>query len=247
MRHLFLRTFSNFIIENCDYGIYFDTQQTNSGERLTFENCTLGKCRYGIYLAALGLEFNLINSSIDFCDYGITTSASGIIVKMTNCHIEGVGFNDQGQDTEVENPYLFYSNGGFFGDNILMMTNCDIMTIRSEIIQAKSKDGVHVYLNGVTTKGSNSWKRATYLCSENCNIIKSNFYPSHYHLMATSKRINQKIESKFENIENQNIINNQDINGYKFYDGYTGIASIDNYYPGEGGKSIKIEVPSNGF
>lgn len=245
MKNLFIKTFSNVIITKCDYGIYFNSQISNSGERITFEKLTIGDSDTGIYVKTSDLELNIINSSIDFTNKCITISDNGVIVKLTNCHFEGIGYNNDNTPTDEQNPYLYKNNNSYYSYAMLMLTNCDYMTVRNTLIQS-GLNGTNVFLKGVVTKGSSGFNKLYALCDDNCNIITNEFLSSIYLQMIIQNKQNQKIEPNFENIENQNITDNQTINGYTFSTNISGKTSITDERYLHQGKSIKYNIPTGG-
>lgn len=245
MKNLFIKTFSNIIISRCDYGIYFNTQISNAGERITFEKLTIGDSDTGIYVKTSDLELNIINSSIDYTNKCINITSGGVIVKLTNCHFEGIGYNNDNTPTEEQNPYLYKNNGNYYSYAMLMLTNCDYMIVRNTLIQS-GLNGTNVFLNGVVTKGSSGFNNLYALCDDNCNIITNEFLSSIYLQMIIQNKQNQKIEPNFENIENQNITDNQTINGYTFYTNISGKTSITDERYLHQGKSIKYNIPTDG-
>lgn len=245
MLNFFLKTFENFIIEKCETGIYFDEAIRNCGERITFDNLTVGNCDTGININAQDIELNIVNSSFDFCNQGISNNKSGTVVKITNTHIEGPGFNDKGIANDFENPYFYKTKGNYNSSCFLMMSNCDFMTLRATPIQS-GLNAVNVFLDNVVTKGSKDFSKVYFLCDDNCNIIENKFYPSLYLEILTQNKLNQFFDPKFNNVEDQSITTGQTINGLTFPFDMTNFASIVSDFNYENGKSIKYNVPSAG-
>lgn len=246
--HNFLGKFNRIIVRRCEKGLLFDGSTViNSGESIAFNDsifCNSDVCCHISSWKDLEIVFN--GCSFDFNSKCIETSTEGVI-RLTNCHFEGIGFEDNGSEKGDNDSCIVLSKGGFFTSPNIFVSGSDIMTVRDTLFKAVNKNGMKLFIEGLTTKGSKGVNRLYALCDDNVDISVNNFVPSMYLSMITQRKLNRKINSNFENIENQAITNGMTIDGYTFGDGnFTGRAEITDEKFFKDGKSLKIAVPAGG-
>ena len=90
----YLCKISNSRIQSCMVGVSvpYDVDMVNSGERHSIINTVFGSCGEGISVDNAGIEFNIINTSLDFCQktalrLGVNSGYQKI--SFTDCHLEG--------------------------------------------------------------------------------------------------------------------------------------------------------------
>lgn len=246
--HNFLGKFDRIIVRRCEKGLLFNgTTVINSGESIAFNDsifCNSDTCCYISSWKDLELVFN--GCSFDFNSRCIETSTEGVI-RLTNCHFEGIGFEDNGSEKGGNDSCIVLSKGGFFTAPNIFVSGSDIMTARDTLFKSVNKNGMNLFIEGLTTKGSKDFTKLYALCDDNVDISVNNFVSSKYLSMITQRKLNRKINSNFENIENQAITNGMTIDGYTFESGnFTGRAEITDEKFFKDGKSLKITVPAGG-
>ena len=244
----FLGKFDRIIVRRCEKGLLFNgTTVKNSGESFAFNDsifCNSDVCCYISSWKDLELVFN--GCSFDFNSRCIETSTEDV-VRLSNCHFEGIGFEDNGSEKGDDNSCIVLSKGNSFNAPNIFVSGSDIMSARDTLFKSVNKNGMNLLIEGLTTKGSKGVNRLYALCDDNVDISVNNFVPSMYLSMITQRKLNRKINSNFENIENQAITNGMVIEGYTFESGdFTGRAMITDEKFFKNGKSLKLTVPAGG-
>ena len=244
----FLGKCDRFLITECNKAISFvrSDKVLNSGEGFTFSNSIFGDNLISVYIDRWNdLELNFTDCSFDFTGTVLKTSTVGFF-KFTNCHFEGIGYTNQNVEIGGDESAIVYSTGGYWGAPSVFLSGCDFMSIRSELFKSDQPNGINLFIEGLTTKGSNGYTKLYALCDDNTNIVVNNFVPDKYLCLVPQRKLNNKLNPCFESIEDDTIINdNTNIDGYSFQNGFTGRTTISTKKMIDG-KSIKMVIPNGG-
>lgn len=105
--------FTDCLIERNYIGIKYNSN-SNSGERISFDNVIFGHCYYAIYLKEPTASINYINCSFDFCSTGIySLKPNNDAFNFNGCHIEGMGYTGNDMPKKETDEYsIFIYNAG---------------------------------------------------------------------------------------------------------------------------------------
>lgn len=246
---MYLGKFDKILITECNKGATFEaTTVSNSGESIAFNNSIFGDngtCFYINSWSDLELIFN--GCSFDFVEKGLETNREGFY-RFTNCHFEGIGFTNTMTEIGGDETCLIYSKGNYWDAPNVFIDGCDFMSIRSELFKATNSNGMSLFINSLTSKGSDGFERLYAICDDNVNVLVNNFVSSKYLSMITQRKLNMKTNPNFDNIElNLAIKDNMKIDGYEFSTGFSNLASItDEKSFISGNKCLKVNVPTGG-
>ncbi|BAQ02837.1 putative tail fiber protein [Klebsiella phage K64-1] len=150
----YLFTATDCHIESTIIGIYVpNTTSSNSGERMTFNDCTIGGSRTNhIQISQPGFDVNFTNCSFDFTSgnvfYGTSTWGYSK-VSFTSCHMEGYN----GLLLSAESPQ---SSSVGSNRSIIMNNITNLSRLRSNTTGTNSSSRLHidakstpVYINGL--------------------------------------------------------------------------------------------------
>lgn len=247
MKDLFLNTFKNLIFSNDIIGLYFSNQVSNSGEKILFENSIFGDGGKVAEVNTSDLELIFDNSSFDFMEMGIDIKAWGPIIKLSNCHFEGIGYTNTHSE-KGDNPCLIYNSTTSSGQARVFIDSCDCMTIRDYLFKSANPNNTLLFLNSMTTKGSSGFNKFPALVDDNVAIVVNNFVPTVYGDLITQNKSNRKKDPMLNSLEVQDLTDNQKLDGYTFSSNISNKASItEEKQYNNNGKTIKIVVPSGGL
>ena len=243
----FLGKLDRLLFSNNNTSVKFEGGSvTNSGESITFTNCIFADGDRAIDTTNWSeLEIAFVCCSFDFVGQGLCCNSEGFY-RFTNCHFEGIGIKNNGDYLLGENSGIITSEGSYYSTPNVFISGCDIMSIRDVLFKSKNKNGLNVFIDSLTTKGSNDYNKLYVLCDDNVNVVVDNFYPSKYLHLVTQRSKNLKTNPNFENLTvGSAISDNMVVDGYKFSGGWSGKATISEKYF-KSGKSIELKVPSGG-
>ena len=247
MKDLFLNTFKNLIFSNNIIGLYFSNQVSNSGEKILFENSIFGDGGKVAEVNTSDLELIFDNSSFDFMEMGIDIKAWGPIIKLSNCHFEGIGYTNTHSE-KGDNPCLIYNSTTSSGQARVFIDSCDCMTIRDYLFKSANPNNTLLFLNSMTTKGSSGFNKFPALVDDNVAIVVNNFVPTVYGDLITQNKSNRKKDPMLNSLDVQDLTDNQKLDGYTFSSNISNKASItEEKQYNNNGKTIKIVVPSGGL
>lgn len=145
-------TFTHCLIERNYYGILYNAD-TNSGEKIAFNDCIFGHeyvCFYSNTNTLSTLSFN--NTSFDFCNCGFyeaNNAASNAIVSFINCHIEGLGY--YGSDMpRINNNY--YANFIFCENTKWTIHRFNFTGCMVHVSKMQDELGLPLLVNDTTSK-----------------------------------------------------------------------------------------------
>ena len=247
MKDLFLNTFKNLIFSNNIIGLYFSNQVSNSGEKILFENSIFGDGGKVAEVNTSDLELIFDNSSFDFMEMGIDIKAWGPIIKLSNCHFEGIGYTNTYSE-KGDNPCLIYNSTTSSGQARVFIDSCDCMTIRDYLFKSANPNNTLLFLNSMTTKGGSGFNKFPALVDDNVAIVVNNFIPTFYGDLITQNKSNRKKDPMLNSLDVQDLTDNQKLDGYTFSSNISNKASItEEKQYNNNGKTIKIVVPSGGL
>ena len=122
----YIITFRDCLFERNYYGVYNESN-SNSGEKISYENCVFGHLYVSDFKNCEIAESNYINCSFDFCQNGIVQNVlSNENINFIGCHIEGLGY--YGPDMpKKENDYyskFVYAKSGQYVFNKYNFNGC---------------------------------------------------------------------------------------------------------------------------
>ena len=246
--NMFLGKIDRFLFTECDKCMTFSGEGYNSGESMSFNDCIYGDSNIVCDVEFNDLELNFIGCSFDFINKAIETSYNGVY-RFTNCHFEGIGFTNNKEPKGDSFNSIIHSKGSHWTAPNIMIIGCDFMSTSGVLFKADKKNGMNLFINSLTTKGSDGYNKNYALCDDNVKVVVNNFYSDKYYQMITQRKLNQKINSGFEKLEIGTAIkDNQQIEGYTFGTGITGKCIITGEeVVFDNTRSLKLTVPSEGL
>ena len=245
---MFLGKFDRFLFSECDKCMTFSGTGFNSGESMTFNDCIYGDSNIACYVEFSNLELNFIGCSFDFVNKALESSYAGVY-RFTNCHFEGIGFTYNLEPKGDRFNSIIHCKGSHWTSPNIMISGCDFMSTSGVLFKADKKNGMNLFINSLTSKGSPGFEKNYALCDDNVKVVVDNFYSDKHYHMITQRKLNQKINSGFEKLPIGTVINDNDkIEGYTFGTGVTGRCSIvTEEVVFDNTRSLKFTVPSNGL
>lgn len=128
---IYLTSFTNIEISNCNYGIHFQDNNKNAGENLKIQNATI-TCKKECITLTNGYELYINNTSFDFTSTVLKLTKTNNKVVFKDCHFEA-----------IKNQYAIYCDSAstnYSWRNQITLQDCTIVNSQMPFIYATNQD-----------------------------------------------------------------------------------------------------------
>lgn len=130
---IYLTSFTNIQISDCNYGLHFQENTKNAGENLKIQNSTIS-CKKECITLTNGYELYINNTSFDFTNTVLTLHKTNNKVLFKDCHFEA-----------IEHQYTIYCDSkstNYSYRNQITLQDCTVVNSQMPFIYATNKDTV---------------------------------------------------------------------------------------------------------
>lgn len=229
---IYLTSFTNIEISDCNYGLHFNDNTKNAGENLKIQNATIS-CKKECITLTNGYELYINNTSFDFTSTVLKLTKTNNKVLFKDCHFEAIKNQYAIIDEATSTNYSFR--------NQITLQDCTVTNSQMPFIYATNKDttifnynNTYEYILDPTTLTNKD------LCNDNVHL--ATYTPFYYIYNGESGgKTKNLLDDAFKKLQIQTktvgkLVYENSETGWEITEGATYTVKSDNTY----GKIIEI-------